>query len=362
MAGPIGGVPAKPIVVTFFGNPMIWSDGCHTRVLGVLHFLSSAGFDLTFYSFRDYPVWPWSDHHVTEFKSMFPSVQLVLDRWSRGANFIRRAKNAVCSFMPKFSAAVVRLTVPGIMPEWSGIKRKHPNAMYLVNYVDGLTQLNGIDLGQAIVETHDLLFRGYGLLHNKSIWCWSMVWRFRREFSLLDATAIVIAVAQNEQVLFEQMLTGPTVCYVPPHIEPVGNPDETAIPTKDILFLGSANEKNIRGINSFLAEYRKWQALPRVLIAGNVSDHVDHKLSQSASIEVRGYVQDLSSLYRSVRAVICPVEGTGVNIKMMEALAYGKPVFACSSAIAALPPGSESCVFPLTEESVRALLADSGRF
>src|SRR6202035_5955493 len=91
--GSIRGVSAKPIVVTFFGNPMIRSDGCHTRVLGVLHFLSSAGFDLTFYSFRDYPVWPWSDHHVTEFRSTFPSVQLVLDRWNRGANFIRRAKN-----------------------------------------------------------------------------------------------------------------------------------------------------------------------------------------------------------------------------------------------------------------------------
>ena len=52
--------------------------------------------------------------------------------------------------------------------------------------------------------------------------------------------------------------------------------------------------------------------------------------------------------------MICPVEGTGANIKVLEALAYGKPVFACESAISGLPPGSEFVCVP-TVRAVRRL-------
>jgi len=245
-----------------------------------------------------------------------------------------------------------------ITPEWSKIKMNYPDAIYFVNYADGLTQLNGINLDRTIVDTHDLMFRSYGLQSNKSVWRSSVIRRFRREFSLLNATSIVIAIAFNEATFFKLMLTGPTICYVPPHMKPVGYSGNTVL-TADILFLGSANAKNIRGINSFLSEFRNWRTCPRVVIAGNVCDHVDRELAIATRVELKGYVEDLSALYGTVRAVICPVEGTGVNIKVMEALAYGKPVFACAPAIAGLPPGSETCVFPLTEESVQSLLTDT---
>ena len=336
---------------------MIRSDGCHIRVLEMLHFLSSVGFKLTFYSFRDYPVWPWSERHIAEFKSTFPGVELVLDRWTRGADFLRRSKNAICSYCPQVSKTIVGVTIPGMTPEWSKIKRKYPDAMYLVNYVDGLTQLNGINLEHAAVDTHDLLFRGYALEHRKPVWRSSVVHRFRREFSLLNATSMVIAIADNERMIFELMLNSPKVCYVPPRIKPLGNFGEDII-AADILFLGSANAKNVRGINSFLSEFRKWRTYPRLIIAGNVCDHIDRELAHSVGVDVIGYVEDLSALYRSVRAVICPVEGTGANIKVLEALAYGKPVFACELAISGLPPGSELCVFQLSEQSVGSLLAD----
>jgi hypothetical protein len=339
---------------------MIRSDGCHTRVLEMLHFLSSAGFDLTFYSFRDYPVWPWSDRHIAEFKSTFSKVELVLDRWTRGANFVRRSKNTLCSYFPQVSNIITKWTLPGLTPEWSRVKKKYPHAIYFVNYADGLTQLNGVDIDRAIVDTHDLTFRSYGLESGHSVWRSDVVRRFRKEFSLLSTTSLVIAIAFNESVLFELMLTGPKVCYVPPRMKPRGNFGEDVI-AADILFLGAANAKNIRGINSFLSEFRNWRTYPRLVIAGNVCGHIDRELAHSAGVDVRGYVEDLSALYRSVRAVICPVEGTGVNIKVLEALSFGKPVFACESAISGLPPGSESCVFQLSEQSVGSLLANSAQ-
>jgi hypothetical protein len=172
---------------------------------------------------------------------------------------------------------------------------------------------------------------------------------------------MVITIAPNEQTFFELMLSGPKVCYVPPRIAPIENDYPSAVPATDLLFVGSDNKKNIYGINLFLSEYRSWQASPSLAIAGRVCDYAECGLIHGQSVQLKGYVRDLPSLYRSVRAVICPVEGTGVNIKAMEALAYGKPMFAYASAIAGLPPGSQECVFPLTEESVCSLLADPER-
>lgn len=351
----------KRIVMTFFGNPMSRSDGCHTRVLDMLTFLSSIGFQVIFYSFRNYPIWPWSDNHILEFKRGFSNAILVLDEWTRGVNFVCRLKNAICLLVPGASGALVNLTVPLILPAWSNIKRSHPDAVYLVNYAHGSMQLNGVDLSRTVVETHDLSFRNYALSRNKPIWRSSVVRRLRREMSLLEASAIVISIAANEQAFLELMVKGPKVCYVPPRITRLNSTGGSVITPTDMLFVGSSNIKNIVGINSFLTSYRTWRAHPSLTIAGDVCEYVDHQHIQMPSVKLVGYVSDLPSLYRSVSAVICPVEGTGVNIKIMEALAYGKPVFAFTSASAALPPGSGKCVYPLTEKSVCALLGDAER-
>jgi hypothetical protein len=358
----IGQANQKHLIVTFFGNPMLRSDGCHVRVLEMLSFLSSSkNFKVTFYSFRDYPVWPWSESHVAGFGKMFPTVNLVLEKWNRRNNVARRVKNLLCSLLPQFAKAIISFAIPGITPEWSKLRMQCQNQIYLVNYVDGLTQLNGINPDRAIVETHDLLFRGYAISNDRPVWCSSVVRRFRKEFALLNTTAMVVVIARNEHVLVELLLNGPEICYVPPHPMSVGNSDESITIEQDLLFLGSGNRKNIRAINAFLLEFRNWRTHPRLIIAGNVSDQIDPDLAQALGVEVAGYVENLPRLYGTVRAVICPVVGTGVNIKVMEALAYGKPVFAHEPVIAALPPDAETCVFPLDEPTVCSLLGDPSR-
>ncbi len=51
-----------------------------------------------------------------------------------------------------------------------------------------------------------------------------------------------------------------------------------------------------------------------------------------------GEVDDLRARYRSAAVVVCPIEvGTGVKIKMIEALRYGKAVVATPAAVEGLP-------------------------
>ena len=351
------GVAKKMVVVTFFGNPMPNTDGNLVRIRNVLQFLVESGFNVTFYSFLG-TSWPWSSEDELHFRATFPQISLVRDRWNLGLSLAERLKNNLIALAPSLTARIMPISVPGLTPEWSRLRRKYPEAIFLINYAMNATQLNGVDLSRACIETHDLAFREFALNRGRPIWHWDIVRRMRRELSILDAARVVLSISRTEHTLFEMLLQSSKIYYLPPNNKRRDEPKPSTAKKIDLLFLGSGNYKNVRGINGFLKLYRTWKLKPTLAIVGTVSSHVLVDAVSDSSVSVMGYVENLPSLYEGVRAAICPVDGTGVNIKLLEALAYGKPAFATCAAIAALPEGSEECVFPLTETCIREVLTD----
>ena len=125
-------------------------------------------------------------------------------------------------------------------PEWSKIKRKYPDAMYLVNYVDGLTQLNGI-IEHAAGHPRPIVSRLCFGTQKTSVALQCRPPLSKRIFASkcdFDGNAI----ADNERMIFELMLNSPKVCYVPPRIKPLGNFGGDII-AADILFLVPQTQK-----------------------------------------------------------------------------------------------------------------------
>jgi glycosyltransferase involved in cell wall biosynthesis len=95
-----------------------------------------------------------------------------------------------------------------------------------------------------------------------------------------------------------------------------------------LLFVGSSASANVDGLDWFLAEI--W---PRILaerpdtkltVAGSVCTAIT---STPVGVSLRGRVPDLTPLYRRADVVISPLRvGSGLKIKLIEALAHGKPV------------------------------------
>jgi glycosyltransferase involved in cell wall biosynthesis len=344
------------------------TDGNYARMRQVLRFLMDSGdFNVIFYSYSETREPRWTAKDEAKFRAMFPRVVLVHDKTSRRIQIVERIKSNFTALVPALTARIVRIGVPGLTPKWAQLRAEHPDGLYLLNYALSAVQLNGIDLSKSCIESHDLCFRAHADVRGRPIWNWEVLRYLRRELSILDAAAIVLAIAYTEKTILDAFLRKPRICYLPPHYRPQREVEQvqeaeqvqsemTAREKTDLLFLGSDNFKNIRGINEFLKDYRRWKIRPDLAIAGKVSTHAEVNPARDRTIKVLGYVADLPSLYESVRATICPIEGTGVNIKLLEALSYGKPTFASQEAIAALPPGSEDCVFPLTETSVRELI------
>ncbi|ELY1993147.1 glycosyltransferase family 4 protein [Flavobacterium psychrophilum] len=92
----------------------------------------------------------------------------------------------------------------------------------------------------------------------------------------------------------------------------------------DLIFVGSDNPFNIKAIHWFLENV--YPLLPiqiKICIVGRVSNNV----SDYKNIEKHIFVEDLSSFYNQSKIAICPMlEGTGIKIKVVEALSYGLPI------------------------------------
>ena len=105
---------------------------------------------------------------------------------------------------------------------------------------------------------------------------------------------------------------------------------------------------------------RPWLAKRPIAVAGAVctAEPILRLAADWPSLNLLGYVEDLPATFAATKATLTPVEGTGLKIKMLEALEHGKPVFASDSARAGLPPGHGACVFGLDRRTIETLLDD----
>jgi len=339
---------------------MLRSDGCHIRLLDMIKFLDDAGFRVIFYSNPSQAHWTWTPKYISEFQKQFPRINLIIEPTNFLSRAMRLIKNIVASYLPFLTRSVVRIGIPFITPAWSHLKSAESSAIFIVNYADGITQLNGVDTERTCVDTHDLGFRSYALNSGQRIWSHRVRRRLTKELSLLDCVRLTLTISPVERIFLKQALADRTILYVPPALtlsprkKEFQDSSESLI--ADLLFLGSGNHKNTYYINDFLSKFVNWDANLTIAIAGDVSRKLSPLYLSHSHIKVLGYVDDIDMLYSQVRAAVCPVEGTGVNIKILEALAYGKPVFAAPAAIEALSPNSSECVFSLSQESVKHVL------
>ncbi len=130
----------------------------------------------------------------------------------------------------------------------------------------------------------------------------------------------------------------------------------------DLLFVGNDNHFNITGLLAFLDQEKALLEGRRLAVAGRVcfDERVRAAAEGRPNISLLGFVDDLAETYGASKLAISPVEGTGLKIKAVEALAHGKPVFGSPHTLAGLPPGYGDCVFLFDREAMAAMLGRSG--
>ena len=154
-----------------------------------------------------------------------------------------------------------------------------------------------------------------------------------QEMRLLSGGDVTLAIQKEEAAHVAERLPHHRVLTAMMPVEPVAKAQPGEVDT--LLFVGSNAAPNVDGLRWFIDE-----ALPkvlarrpqvRVLVAGSVARDV-HDVPPA--VQMLGIVPDLAPLYARAAVVLSPLRaGSGLKIKLVEALAQGKAIVATSTTL-----------------------------
>lgn len=353
-----------PLIVYYNGTFINLQNGAHARMYNQLCWAVENFPKVTLYSFKNHPDCPWGDAEIARFRAAFPEVELVLEERNARLNWATKIKNACLALTPHLAKRIISWRVKGATPRYEALLAKGPCTL-LIHYVDAVSQLNGVDPGSYIIETHDLKFLHYAKKCALPLCDIRVMGKLRSELWALSAAGGLIAIAPPENAMFRLFFPDVPVFYVPsyPAASRARHNGEGAV-AYDLLFVASENHFNVGGFSNFVRINAHWLARYRIALAGRIGavTQIQILAARFSNITLLGYVEDIGDIYAQARAVISPVEGTGLKIKVVEALKHAKPVLASEHSKNGLPPGSEGCVFPLTEENVAKLCGDDALY
>jgi hypothetical protein len=348
------------VVVVFTAAFAIEIDGSHARAASLVNRLSAEFDDVVVYSHENHHQFPWTEHAKEAFRRRWPGVTLVTEPYTRSLGRAASLKNFAISLFPRKAAQLLRMRVPKATPLFDELKTRA--GAFVVSYKYALSQLNGVDTSRCVVDTHDILSLKWAKLEDASPISTNVLRKLRGEIAALDATSGVVAISPTEATFFRMMLSKVPTFYVSSWDRPKA---EMAVSPKtnrdfDFVFVASGYVMNARGFCAMLAQDGEWLSRYRIAVCGRICDDRDviAAVAPFPSIELLGFVEKIEEVYARSKAALVPVDGTGLKMKLISALASGLPAFASTQAFEGLPPGYDGAVFPINEATVRTVLDD----
>jgi glycosyltransferase involved in cell wall biosynthesis len=232
------------------------------------------------------------------------------------------------------------------------IERCRPRAV-IAEYIWMAPCLDLVD-GRAlrVLDTHDLMHVRQEVYEREDAWVYcSPV----EEGRLLEKADVIIAIQRNERERFGELAPGKTVICVPHSLAVRPAFACRKAGGHVVAFVASSSPANRRGLAAFIRD--SWPIVKRscpsaeLRIYGSVGSDA---VWEAAGDDIRtvGIVKKIRAAYETAAVLINPVTlGTGLKIKTVEALSYGK-------ALVTTPDGADG----LEEGAQRAfIVADDGR-
>jgi hypothetical protein len=338
-------------------------DGAQSRVGEMLDRLSAELHSVGFYSFDDDPQHPWTSDRKAMFAKRWPGVDLVTEPRGKSVTYLSYVKKALLGLFPFKAGKILSLRVRGGTPGLDRLRRS--TCVFVVNYQKGLCELNGIDPAMCFVETHDLHFLKTAKVHSKSPFSTSLLLKLRAELGSYAVVKALFAISPPETTFFRMVLPDTPAYFISSWTSPtLGLPAPNPVADFDFVFVGSAYQMNARGLCALYESDGAWLSHYRLAICGKVCDDpaIKSLAAKVPTINLLGYVEDLSEVFRRSRVALSPVSGTGVKMKILAAVRAGLPVFASRNSIDGLAPGYDGAVMEIEAGTCRHLLSDAAAY
>jgi polysaccharide biosynthesis protein PslH len=219
----------------------------------------------------------------------------------------------------------------GLLAQVADLHRRERFEAVLVEYVFLSKIIKAFpDSVRTIIDAQDLMANRHQVYLSHGMTPAWFATTPKQEISSLGRAHAVIAIQEEEARYLRGQLTNEVFCVG--HIDaPVADiaPDPD---NNKILFIGSENPINIHGLDWFARlawpEIRRQVPNCELVIAGRAGT----ARAWPEGVSVLGEVRSLAGMYAEATVVINPVQfGTGLPIKTIEALNYGKPLVTTSA-------------------------------
>ena len=194
-----------------------------------------------------------------------------------------------------------------------------------------------------IIDTHDVFTERHAKYERAGISERFFSTTMPEEAKGLNRADIVIAIQEQEAEQLRKMTSKPVVTIG--HAVRLSKPQIRRSGRNNMLYVGAGNLGNIDGISHFINEVMPLivNAVPgaTLLMAGGICRYVQ----ESPHCRLLGEVDRIEDVYSRADVVINPgVVGTGLKIKTVEALGFGKPAVLTDNALEGLEDARGACL------------------
>ncbi|SIS51201.1 Glycosyltransferase involved in cell wall bisynthesis [Kaistella chaponensis] len=309
----------KKILYFMPDNPVSGKAGNLTRASQMLHYLQrlSSNYDVDFLSIGDWG--DWDEINKEKFVSQYPNVNLhLINRKGSKTNKLKAFfQYKLLNIIPKLlKGTSIDITNPILRNKVKNFINKEKYDIIIISYASWAQVIDGISKGPyLIIDTHDFITAQSRKKTDK------IGKLFQNEIQILRKFDEIWTYSVEEEYIFEQF-TDKKVTLIPVSF-PLNFNKEKRTATYDVIYVASKNPHNIAGINWFLKEVLPFLRDVKIHIIGRICSEI----GDYENVVKYGMVDDLDDFYRNSRVAICPMlSGTGIKIKVIEALSYGIPV------------------------------------
>lgn len=311
----------KKILLFFPENPLKQDSGNKTRVVELLKYYKDRGISVDFVSMQDKDFQP---HDLDKLRET---------GWVENAYLIKRkpSKANLFSYLFGFKipavlynrSKVLNFVTYNLKKEFDAILLQHQYDFIIISYVgwanliDSKSSLKG---ARTIIDTHD-----FATVQAKNQKQFDLGRYFNDEIGKLNRFDEVWAISGDEFFVFNQFVNSEVTVRLVPFVLPNHFNDlQQSDKTFDLIYVASDNSHNRQAAKWFFD-----QVYP--LLDSNIRIHVIGKIGSAIgvypNVEKSLYLPDLDGAYAQSKVAICPMfSGSGLKIKVIEALSFGLPV------------------------------------
>ncbi|WP_010137036.1 glycosyltransferase [Ochrovirga pacifica] len=317
----------KKILFFYPDNPNLINQGNNARAHFLLAYFKARNFKVHLLGEKRH------DYSTKDHKELFQKGLI-----NKGG-FITRNKNKGLRYMinesiPKKIKSTVNRELnrvrSGQQNQFNAFLQDEPYDYILISYAYWLPLIENnplINKAKILVDTHDFLTSQ--LQHKKKF---DLGKGFAKEMRLLALSDVIWAISDEENYLFSQFTNTKVITIPHGAKKQIVGKKEIAY---DLFYVASNNPHNLASAQWFFEKvYPLLDPNLRIAVVGRVNQVIEKK----SNITKIDFTEDLSVYYQKSKIALCPMlSGTGLKIKVVEALSYGIPVVGNVRAVDGLP-------------------------